>query len=292
MSTVRLLRFFLPDKGARLGCQIGQEVSDMSYYVSAISDWLRRSIGRVEEAIEQLENQAERAKEKYPLSHFHHPPDPETPHLLSPVYAQEIWASSFTYQVTGDLLKGVLQQGYTAERPFLYFKSHGRRAVGHLDQVGIRADSTLSIPEAELAVVLNPALEVVGFTIANDMTSLDLRRQNPYYLNQAKMYRASCAVGPSIILKPAQDYPSYNIKMSIQRGQGLVYEGETSTKQITRRLPDLIEYLGRSNDFPDGVVLLTGTGIVPPEEFSLQEGDVVSISIDHIGTLENTVAVV
>jgi 2-dehydro-3-deoxy-D-arabinonate dehydratase len=139
---------------------------------------------------------------------------------------------------------------------------------------------------------MNPALEVVGFTVGNDVSSRDIEGANPLYLPQAKVYKASCALGPGIALQTADSWPDTTIRLVIERGASVIFTGEVSTARIRRTLADLVAYLGRSAEFPDGVVLLTGTGIVPPNDFTLAAGDVVTITIDGIGSLANTVKVV
>jgi 2-dehydro-3-deoxy-D-arabinonate dehydratase len=158
--------------------------------------------------------------------------------------------------------------------------------------VGIRADATWSVPEPELGLVINPAMQVVGFAVGNDMSSRDIEGENPLYLPQAKIYTGACAIGPGLVLSPADTWPPLTIRLEIRRAGAVVFDGEVHTDRIHRRIGELVEYLGRSNTFPDGVVLLTGTGIVPPTDFSLQAGDVVQISMGAIGTLTNPVMVV
>ena len=180
----------------------------------------------------------------------------------------------------------------TTERPILFFKGHGRDVVGHTKEVGIRYDAVKSISTSAIGVILNRALEVVGYTIGNDMSSSDIEGENPFYLSQARVYRASCALGPGIWLSSSNEIPSGGLKMRIERAGQIVFQGETHTDNIVYRLPELIDYLGRCNDFYYGVVLLINTEIVLPSDFTLQESDVVHISIDNIGTLTNTVKVV
>lgn len=299
MDNILLTRFYLPERGARLGCIVDDKICDVSYYVSSVAEFLRRTVGRPDEAIDQLKNQAERSKEKYPLQQLQNAPRPDQPHLLSPVYAQDIWASGVTYERSREARQEESQDGgdvyarvYDAERPELFFKSQGKHTVGPLDFVGIRADATWSVPEAELALVINPAMEVVGFTIGNDMSSRDIEGANPLYLPQAKMYTASCAIGPYLVLKSAQEMLQTTIRIQIVRAQQTVFQGEVHTSRIKRSMKELVQFLGRSNQFPDGVVLLTGTGIIPPNEFTLAAGDVITITVDGIGTLQNTVKVV
>jgi 2-dehydro-3-deoxy-D-arabinonate dehydratase len=215
--------------------------------------------------------------------------------ILAPLDAQEVWGAGVTYerskvarQEESERGASFYDQVYTARRPELFFKATPSRVVGPGEPIRVRTDSKWSVPEPELALVLSPSLRLVGFTIGNDVSARDIEGENPLYLPQAKVYQASCALGPCITLAPAMPLrASIGIKLEIERDGQTVYHGETSLARMARSLEDLIDWLGRENDFPDGVILLTGTGIVPPDDFSLEDGDRVSISIDGIGTLTN-----
>jgi 2-dehydro-3-deoxy-D-arabinonate dehydratase len=295
-----LVRFYHPDHGIRLGVRVGERVADISAYYVSVGAWLRASVGRVAEAIHDLEQLANlTALVTYPTTLFDQPPARENPHWLAPVEEQDIWAAGVTYERSraarqeeaidgGDIYARV----YSAERPELFFKAQGWRVIGPLGPVGIRADATWSVPEPELAVMINPALEVVGFAVGNDMSSRDIEGANPLYLPQAKVYNGSCALGPGVVLQAVSEWPQTGIHLKITRDNGVVFAGDVETGRIRRSCDDLINYLGRSNDFPDGAVLLTGTGIIPPGDFTLAAGDVVEITIDGIGTLINPVQVV
>jgi 2-dehydro-3-deoxy-D-arabinonate dehydratase len=229
-----------------------------------------------------------RSVESLPLS---------TVQLLPPVDRQEVWAAGVTYRRSktarmeeSATAASVYDMVYEAARPELFFKATAARVVGPSKAVRIRRDSKWNVPEPELALVLNSRLELVGYTIGNDMSSRDIEGENPLYLPQAKLYDQSCALGPWITL--AHDMPprkSIGIALSIARGEEVVFEGQTNVGQMARKFEELIEYLGRDNTFRDGAVLLTGTGIVPDASFTLEPGDAVSISIDGIGTLSNSV---
>ena len=180
---------------------------------------------------------------------------------------------------------------YTAPRPELFFKATARRVVGPGERVYVRRDSRWSVPEPELALVVSPQLRIVGFTIGNDMSARDIEGENPLYLPQAKVYDHSCALGPVITLAGSMPPPDQvAIRLTIERTGRPVFEGVTSLTQMARPLEELVDWLGRDNSFPGGVILLTGTGIVPPDEFSLASGDVVHIDITGIGRLTNPVA--
>jgi 2-dehydro-3-deoxy-D-arabinonate dehydratase len=179
---------------------------------------------------------------------------------------------------------------YTADRPELFFKATRSRVVGPGQAIRVRRDSVWCVPEPELALVLSPALELKGITIGNDVSARDIEGENPLYLPQAKVYDACCALGPSITLVTAMPpAASIGIRMEIERDGAVIYRGETGVARMARRFDELIDWLGRDNVFPTGVFLLTGTGIVPPDDFSLKPGDLVRITIDGIGVLANPV---
>ncbi len=279
-------------------------VHDQVHYLRdfTLSAWLRSTVGRVDEAIQALKYESREATTVSFTRAFINQSqgDYGAPPFASPIEAdQEVWAAGVTYERSREARQEEAKDGgdvyarvYAAERPELFFKSNGRNVVGQSWHVGIRRDATWNVPEPELGVLINPALEVVGFTIGNDMSSRDIEGENPLYLPQAKVYTSSCALGPGLWLNPSLSFPTLTIQLKIQRNGLTIFEDEISTSRIKRALGELIEYLGRCNQFPNGAFLLTGTGIVPPPEFSLVGGDVVSITIDPIGTLTNTVKVV
>jgi 2-dehydro-3-deoxy-D-arabinonate dehydratase len=214
--------------------------------------------------------------------------------LHKPLDAQEVWACGVTYLRSRDARmeesseQSVYDRVYGAERPEIFFKATPSRVVGPGQPLAIRPDSAWDVPEPELALVVNAAGEIVGYTIGNDVSSRAIEGENPLYLPQAKMFRDCCALGPSIALADEiPDVGNLAIRMVITRDGSDVFHGESNTNQIARPLAQLVEYLTRANDFPNGAVLLTGTGIVPPSDFTLQAGDMVSITIDGIGTLGN-----
>lgn len=217
--------------------------------------------------------------------------------LLAPIDRQEVWAAGVTYKRSQkarmDESEGAARfydLVYTAPRPELFFKATPHRVSGPLDFVRIRRDATWNVPEPEFALVLNSRLELVGYTVGNDMSSRDIEGENPLYLPQAKLYDGCCALGPAITL--ASDLPALpevEIRLRISRQGGAVFEGRTDLGQMARTFDDLVGYLGRDNSFPEGVILLTGTGVVPPNDFTLAAGDQVEITITAIGTLVNLV---
>jgi 2-dehydro-3-deoxy-D-arabinonate dehydratase len=179
---------------------------------------------------------------------------------------------------------------YSAVRPELFFKATARRVIGPGGAVRIRSDATWSVPEPELTLLLNPRGEIVGHTIGNDMSSRDIEGENPLYLPQAKVYDGSCALGPCVLLGNEPLARTTAIRIEIMRGERSVFEGATTLAELKREPEELAGFLFRDNSFPDGAYLMTGTGIVPGDEFTLASGDLIRISIDGIGTLENRVA--
>jgi len=220
--------------------------------------------------------------------------------LLVPVDQQEVWAAGVTYlrskkarMEESDFSASAYDRVYEAPRPEIFFKSQGPKAMGPGAQVGIRSDARWSVPEPELVLVFNRQGRRVGFTIGNDMSSRDIEGENLLYLPQAKTYRASCALGPWIRVGVEEaEARSWGIRLEIQRAGATVFQGSTQVSQIKRSFDELGGWLHRCQDFPNGSMLLTGTGIVPPNEFTLSAGDRVIIEIDGIGRLENPVAVV
>jgi 2-dehydro-3-deoxy-D-arabinonate dehydratase len=217
--------------------------------------------------------------------------------FLAPMDRQEVWAAGVTYKRSqiarmeeSESGKSHYDKVYTAPRPELFFKATPNRVAGPGQPLRIRKDTKWSVPEPELALVITPELKLAGFTVGNDMSARDIEGENPLYLPQAKLYKQCCGIGPCILLpeKPL-DRAKTRISLSITRGSKIVFSGETDLGQMHRTFEDLIGWLGRDNMFPNGVILLTGTGIVPPDAFSLAAGDVVAIEITGIGTLTNPI---
>ena len=216
--------------------------------------------------------------------------------LLTPVEPGiEVWGSGVTYLRSREARKAesttadVYQKVYEAERPEIFFKSAGWRVVGSGASVRIRKDTSWNVPEPELTLVINAGGEVVGYSIGNDMSSRDIEGENPLYLPQAKTYNGSCAVGPGILLANSSTMADLTITLQIEREAKVVFSGDTSTSNMKRSFDDIVGYLYRELDFPHGAFLMTGTGIVPPDHFTLAPGDVMTISIGG-HSLINTVA--
>jgi 2-dehydro-3-deoxy-D-arabinonate dehydratase len=215
--------------------------------------------------------------------------------LLAPVDCQEVWGTGVTYErsragrVAESTEGGIYDRVYVARRPEVFFKATAQRVVGAGGPVGIRADSPWNAPEPELGLVLNAASEIFGYVVGDDVSSRSIEGDNPLYLTQAKVYDRSCALGPGIVPEWAAPALPFDIALRVQRGDAVAFEESTSTASITRRFEDLAAWLMAATTFPVGVILLTGTGIVPNESFSLRAGDVVTIDIPGIGTLTNPV---
>jgi len=221
--------------------------------------------------------------------------------LKLPINAQEVWASGVTYLRSKDA-RNYESQGsepsvsyydkvYVAERPELFLKSTNNRTIGPNDPLFLRSDSTWQIPEPELGLVIDGSGNIVGYTIGNDMSCRDIEGENPLYLPQAKMWKHSCSIGPSILLAEAVEDPyAFDIHCTIFRAGEKVFEDQASTSQLKRRYEELVDFLKRDNELFSGTVLLTGTCIVPPNDFTLNDGDVVEIEISSIGLLRNPVA--
>jgi 2-dehydro-3-deoxy-D-arabinonate dehydratase len=217
--------------------------------------------------------------------------------LEAPLDKQEVWGAGVTYerskqarQEESEAGASFYDQVYRAARPELFLKATPSRVVGPGQAIRVRADSRWCVPEPELALVISPSLELVGFTIGNDVSARDIEGENPLYLPQAKAYDACCALGPAITLATAMpSRADTTIHLEIHRNSSTIWQGSTSVLRMVRAFDELIGWLGRDNRFPDGVILLTGTGIVPPDDFTLEPSDLVKIAIDGIGVLVNPV---
>ncbi len=277
---------FERDGRARLGALREEGVYDLTAILGwqSLDDVLALSVGRVSAALRQV-RWIEHTS--FGLSGVS---------LRAPIGTQEVWAAGVTYlrsreaRVEESHTPDVYDRVYEAERPELFLKATPSRVVGPGEAVGIRADSTWDVPEPELVLVLNSRLEIAGFTAGNDVSSRAIEGENPLYLPQAKIYHRCFGLGPAITLVwELPDVHDLAIRMAIHRGGAPAFEGETSTRLMKRPFVDLVRYLGRHQAFPCGVLLSTGTGIVPPDSFTLESEDVVEIEIEQVGTLVNPV---
>ena len=215
--------------------------------------------------------------------------------LLAPIEdTQEVWAAGVTYlrsreaRMAESETADIYDKVYEAERVEVFFKSNGWRVMGHGDEIRVRRDSTWDVPEPELALVLNRAGDIVGYTAGNDVSSRSIEGENPLYLPQAKVYDGSCALGPGIVIDEPDAMRDLAVALVIERGGAPVFEGETRTSQLKRSLEEIAKWLFADLDFPGGAFLMTGTGIVPPDDFTLRPGDAVRMSVGDL-VLENEV---
>jgi 2-dehydro-3-deoxy-D-arabinonate dehydratase len=285
---MNLCRFKGPEAGIRVGLVVDRlEIIDLSAAgITRLQPLLER-----EDALIELKRLSEQSLPRFAISGVR---------LCAPAEAQEVWAAGVTYSRSktarmeeSSFSATAYDRVYDAERPELFFKSMPEKVVATGEPVGIRKDAKWSVPEPELALVLNSHGKVAGLTIGNDMSSRDIEGENLLYLPQAKIYNRSCALGPWIAVGISEALArEWSIGIEIRRNGKRVFQGETSVGKIKRRFGELAEYLFRSQVFANGAILLTGTGVVPPETFTLQAGDFVEIEIDGIGLLQNPVIVV
>lgn len=216
--------------------------------------------------------------------------------VTMPITPPEVWGAGVTYRRSADFREegsGIYDRVYTADRPELFFKATASRCVGPGEPIGRRRDSSFTASEPEMAIVVGAGGQILGLTLANDVSAWDIERENPLYLPQSKVYRGCFALGPVIVTADEVADPyALELTCRVERAGRTVFSGAASTGQLKRRLPELVEWLRKSNDVPAGTVLSTGTGIIQPMDAGLEEGDVVSISCPQIGELKNPVALV
>lgn len=224
-------------------------------------------------------------------------PAPED--ILAPIVSQEVWAAGVTYfrsrtarmEESKDAGGGSFyDRVYAAERPEIFFKATPQRVAHPGQAMHLRSDSKWMVPEPELTLCINSRGEIVGYTVGNDLSCRDIEGENPLYLPQAKCFKLCAALGPAILIQSEPPAPATRIHLQIDRNGVVAFEGETSVSQLKRTPAELAGFLFRDNTFPTGTFLMTGTGIVPGDDFTLQSGDIVSITIDGIGTLVNPMA--
>src|SRR5437773_4220795 len=286
---MKLCRFNTLGGRPRLGLVRGEFVLDLSAgWFSGLAGALNSErIGDMEQMASQVVAMAGADLPSFGISEVQ---------LLAPVDTQEVWAAGVTYlrskkarMEESDFSATAYDRVYDAERPELFFKSLPEKVVGLGEPVGIRKDARWNVPEPELALVINSRGKIVGYTVGNDMSSRDIEGENLLYLPQAKVYHRSCALGPWIVVSSSALPASTEIRLTILRGGQAAFSSATTLASIKRNPTHLVEYLYRDNVFPNGCFLLTGTGIVPPDSFTLKHGDEIQIAIDGIGTLANVV---
>jgi len=295
---MKLVHYYLPQRGPVWGLAEADRVSPLAgtppgaAFLAALLQW-PDPVAALLQAASSLDRGASVALAELTAAS----PSPTVPHLLAPLDLQEVWAAGVTYQRSKVARMEESEGGarfydlvYDADRPELFLKATPSRVSGPNAPVRIRRDAAWNVPEPEVGLLFSRGMRLVGYTVGNDMSSRDIEGENPLYLPQAKVYRQSCALGPVILLESdAPEHRCLEISLAIERGGAVVFSGETSTGQMKRRFGELGDWLGRDNLFPHGVFLLTGTGLVPGDDFTLQAGDVVRIAVPEIGTLCNPV---
>ena len=299
MADLKIARVWLPGQGAALAVCEGAQVrilrapsGGLVASLDALLVEARRGRLSIEDAVLGM---TDRDAGAYSYRDLDRTPDPGRPHLLAPVAPAEVWAAGVTYErsraarLAETTTVGIYDKVYEAERPEVFFKATASRCVGPNAAVGVRADSRWTVPEPELAVVLDGDGAVAGYTLGNDMSARDIEGENPLYLPQAKIYRACCSLGPVILVIDAGSRVERGLTLwcRISRAGREVFRGEVSTSRLHRPIAELVACLRRANDVPPMTVLLTGTGIVPPDDFACEEGDLIEIGADEIGVLRN-----
>lgn len=293
---MKLVQFYLPESGCRIGILDGDEVSDItSPEVGSTMDLIERATSEdvtVEEVASKLDTSG-----KYSYESLSILPDDSKPHLLIPIHPPEVWGCGVTYKRSAEMrdedttdAKGIYDYVYFAERPQIFFKATAARCVGPNDYICIRSDSILTAAEPELAYVLGKDEDIIGFTVCNDVSAWDIERENPLYLPQSKIFYGCCALGPVLAMRSAIGNPyNLNITCKIIRSDEVIFAGEVSSSKMKRIFDELTDFLCRDNPVPIGTVMTTGTGIIIPNDYALAAGDVVEIEIEGIGKLSNPV---
>jgi 2-dehydro-3-deoxy-D-arabinonate dehydratase len=301
---MKLCQFQAPGGARRVGLLDGDTVVDITAPRAGIASVLDLVVrGRTAAGVERLARRLARAPRRARLAWatLDRAPRGRRAGLLAPIDPPEVWGAGITYRrsreyysehetAEGHRGRGIYDYVYEAARPELFYKGSAARTVGPYAPVGLRGDSTLTAVEAELAVVVGVDGAIVGYTVGNDLSAWDIERENPLFLPQSKIFQGSFACGP-VLATPASvpDPHRLTIRCVIERAGRVLYEGQASTADLKRSCTELVGWLGRYNPIPAGTVLSTGTGILVPDACALQAGDVVSITIDGIGTLRNPV---
>lgn len=296
---MRLIQFFVPELGKRVGIVEGEKVVDITEIAPSTLTLIEQAIAKKrsleEEAREALEEAKSQNAQTFGFSVFQNSPAPDKPHLLLPINAAEIWGAGVTYKRSAeerdaDSQTDIYTRVYFSDRPELFFKATLHRCAPPFGEIAIRSDSEFTAVEAEVAVVIGIDNQPVAFTLCNDVSAWDIERLNPLYLPQSKIYAGCCSFGPMLVT-PEQigDPYAITVKCRVIRDGRVIFEGEANTSQLSRRYEELISFLRRDNPIPVGTVLTTGTGIMPPSEAALRDGDIVEIESPQIGKLVNRV---
>ncbi len=293
---MKFVRFLLTNKQIRVGLVSEEMVYDITPLMPENVDSLTDLIKNHQVTVGLLAGKELNSLEKYSFTDLDTEPNEEQPYLITPFDPPEVWACGVTYLRSREARefetqsKTIYDHIYEAERPELFIKGNAAnsRVVGPNNWVGIRNDSTWMVPEPELGLVLDADSEIMGFVIGNDQSSRDIEGENPLYLPQAKIFKNCCSIGPMLVTKDEiRDSCNLNIACRIYRGGEKIFEDSANTSQLKRSYDELISFLKRDNVILPGTVLLTGTCIVPPNEFSLADGDLIEIEIDNLGLLRN-----
>jgi 2-dehydro-3-deoxy-D-arabinonate dehydratase len=299
VAKMRLVQFFVPELGKRVGVVEGEAVVDITEVVPTTLALLERAVAEGKsfeaKAKEALDEARERSAQTVDFNSLQNPPSPDKPHLLLPIDAAEIWGAGVTYKRSAeerdlDSQTDIYTRVYFSDRPELFFKATLHRCALPFGEIGVRSDSEFTAVEAEVAVVVGTDNRPVAFTLCNDVSAWDIERANPLYLPQSKIYAGCCSFGPMLVTaEQIADPYSIVVRCRVIRDGKVVFEGEASTAQLSRRYEDLIAFLRRDNPIPIGTLLTTGTGIMPPPEAALREGDIVEIESPQLGKLVNRV---
>ncbi len=306
---MKLLQFWLPGLGRRVGHLQDGLVTDITSPkrgLLSLNDFLAEASekgiavsGLVQKALHAIEPAAYEYDISFSYDRLNVVPDPEKPHLMIPVEPPEVWACGVTYMKSAEFRegeisesKGIYDNVYYSQRPEIFFKGTASRCVGPNGTIGIRSDSKFTAPEPELALVLGKGGEILGYSLANDVSAWDIERDNPLYLPQSKVYQGCCSLGPVFVTADEVENPK-DIVLSarILRKCETVFEGSASISQMKRSFEELVRYATLHNPLPVGSVILTGTGIICPAEVPLQDGDIVEIEAGQIGLLSNVAKV-
>lgn len=296
---MRLIQFFVPELGKRVGIVEGEKVVDITEIAPSTLTLIEQAIAKKrsleEEAREALEEAKSQNAQTFGFLAFQNSPAPDKPHLLLPIDAAEIWGAGVTYKRSAeerdaDSQTDIYTRVYFSDRPELFFKATLHRCAPPFGEIAIRSDSEFTAVEAEVAVVIGIDNQPVAFTLCNDVSAWDIERLNPLYLPQSKIYAGCCSFGPMLVT-PEQigDPYAITVKCRVIRDGRVIFEGEANTSQLSRRYEELISFLRRDNPIPVGTVLTTVTGIMPPPEAALRDGDIVEIESPQIGKLVNRV---
>ena len=293
---MKLLQFYLPEKGQRVGILKDDELLDItSTGLESTLELIKRSISEGT-SVDKIAS-AQKTVGTYSYESLNIIPDKSKPHLLIPIHPPEVWGCGVTYKRSAEMrdedttgARGIYDYVYSAPRPELFFKATSARCSGPNDYICIRSDSNLTAAEPELAYILGKGKEIIGFTVCNDVSAWDIERENPLYLPQSKIFYGCCALGPVISLNSEiMDPYILDISCRIIRDKEVIFSGEINSSKIKRTFDELTDFLCRDNPTLPGTVMTTGTGIMVPNDYALAPGDIVEIEIEGIGKLSNPV---